>query len=258
VLIILLLFFLVFPSKISAIPTVTINSAPDVVTAGTTFPVTFTINEASSSASYVYKFFGGVDSDVSKITGGPDLFYTSSWVNFPQVTLSSGISNVFSGYAFIKPDALTSVFNLKIKIALTTNTNTGFTSPSFLIDVIAASPTQTPTMSPTLIPTSTPIPINTPTSTIKPTATPTIDLNKYTPSPNASVSAVLEPTETVQVIIPTQEPTIISIEDSGLVLGEDTSQKNILPLIFICLGGLFLLTPLIIAKIKSRSNEKNN
>lgn len=247
---------MVFPSKVLAIPTVTINSVPDVITAGTTFPVTFTINEASSSASYVYKFFGGIDTDVSKITSGPDLFYTSSWVNFPQITLSSGTSNIFNGYAFVKPDAITSIFNLKIKIALTTNTNTGFTSPSFSIDVIAASPTQTPT--PTISPTSIPTPTNTPIPTIKPTATPTIDLNKYTPSPNASISAILEPTDTIEIVTPTQEPIISPIVDSELVLGENTSRKNIFPLIFICLGGLFLLTPLIIAKIKSRPYVKKN
>lgn len=255
-LIILLLFFLLFPSKIFAAPTVIINSAPDVVTAGTIFPVTFTINEASSSASYAYKFFGGIDTDVYKITNGPDFSYNRTWASFPQITLSSGSSNIFTGYAFINPDAATSIFNLKIKIALTTNTSISVTSPSFSLDVVSAPPT------PTQIPTNTPTPTNIPTlistPTTKPTATPTVDLNKYTPSPNASVSAILEPTEIVENISPTEELTPTPISDIGSVLGESTPKKNILPLIFICLGGLFLLTPLIIAKIKSKPHEKNS
>lgn len=47
---------------------------------------------------------------------------------------------------------------------------------------------------------------------------------------------------------PTQEPN----PNTESVLGTTTTIKknNYLPLVFICLGALFLLTPLIIAKIK--------
>ena len=249
---------MLFPSKIFAVPTVIINSAPDVITAGTTFPVTFTINEASSSASYAYKFFGGIDSDVYKITNGPEFSYNKTWASFPQITLNSGTSNIFTGYAFINPDVITSIFNLKIKIALTANTSISVTSPSFSLDVVAAPPTPTPTLSPTPTLTPTKTPTSTPIPTIKPTATPTIDLNKYTPSPNASISAILEPTEIIEDISPTEEIIATPTTETAQVLGETTSKKNILPLIFICLGGLFLLTPLIIAKIKSKPHEKDN
>ena len=100
----IIVFCLIFNRPVWALPSITINSAPDVITAGDTFPVTFTINEASSSASYFYKFFGGVDNDVYKITNGSNLSYTSGWSDFPQITLDSGSSNVFTGIAFIKSD----------------------------------------------------------------------------------------------------------------------------------------------------------
>ena len=141
-LILLLLLFLLFPCQIFATPSVLINSVPDVITAGTTFPISFTVNEASSSASYYYKFFGGVGNDVYKITNNSDLSYSSSWSNFPQIILNPISENIFSGYAFIKSDVETGTLNLKIRIALTTDTSTklGATSPAFSIEVVAVPP----------------------------------------------------------------------------------------------------------------------
>lgn len=115
-LILLLLLFLFFDHQIFAVPVVTINSVPDVVTAGTTFPISFTVNEASNSASYYYKFFGGIDNDVYKITNNSDLSYNSSWSNFPQITLNPVSSNNFNGFAFVKTDVDTGTLNLKIKL----------------------------------------------------------------------------------------------------------------------------------------------
>ena len=242
-LVLLLILFLISSRPIFAVPVVTINSVPDVITAGTTFPVSFTVNEASNSASYYYKFFGGVDTSVYKITNSSDLSYTSGWSDFPQITLNPASSNIFNGYAFVKSDTETGTLNLKIKIALVTDTNTKFgaTSPIFPIEVVAAPPpTSTPTLSPTSAPTSTPTKIPTPTKIITPTKT-------ITPTKIATPSAVT-PTDFV-VSTPANTPTPVS--DSESVLGATTAKKkSFIPLIFICLGGLFLLTPLIIARIK--------
>jgi hypothetical protein len=112
-----------------------------------------------------------------------------------------------------------------------------------------ASPTSSPTQTPTSTPTST----NTPTPTKKPT--PTIDLNKY-PTTTPPVP-VIEPTgtdeemqilgESANIEETTLEPTSnLKLEDNN----KKTKSNNILPGIFIGVGGLMLLTPLIIAKLK--------
>ena len=241
-LVLLLLFYLIIIHPVFAIPTVTINSVPDVITAGTTFPISFTVNEASNSASYYYKFFGGVDTNVYKITNNSDLSYTSGWSDFPQITLDPSTSNIFNGYAFVKSDVETGNLNLKIKIALTTDTNTKFgaTSPVFPIEVVAAPPpTSTPTLAPTSTPTSTPTKTPTPTKIITPTKT-------ITPTPTETTTIEYGQTD-VSVLTPiTPTPEILGVSTTT----PPQSTKKILPLILICAGGLFLLTPLIIVKIK--------
>lgn len=227
-----------------AAPSVTINSVPDVITAGTTFPISFTVNEASSSASYYYKFFGGVDTDVYKIINNSDLSYSSNWVNFPQITLDSNSSNIFNGYAFIKPEVNTGILNLKIRVALITdptNTKLGATSPSFSIDVAAAPPpTETPVPTPTSVPSPTPTKAPTPTKTLTPTKIPT---------PSLTTIPIISSTISVSIDAPISTSTPTSESES--VLGTTTTtKKSFLPLALICLGGLLLLTPLIIAKIK--------
>lgn len=131
-----------------------------------------------------------------------------------------------------------------------TNTPTS-TSP---LPTITPSPTPTP--SPTNIPTPTPTPTPTksPTSTptIKPTATPTVNLNRYDPSTEATISAIITSDNEISTPTLTDTPTITPT--SSPVLGTTTTKKNFIPLILISLGGLFLLAPLIIAKIKSKTN----
>lgn len=112
-------------------------------------------------------------------------------------------------------------------------------------------PTATPTPTPTAAPSPTPTltPTQTPTPTITPTKIPTVT---PTPTDEPIPTAAIEPIDTTNT--PTEEiltPTITQIPAQELILGETTtSKKNPLPLIFICIGALFLLTPLIIAKIK--------
>ena len=108
-------------------------------------------------------------------------------------------------------------------------------------------PTPTIIKTPTPTKTSTPTPTKTPTSTPTPTPTPTKTptgnsaLQNTPTSISATESAILVSTET-PVSTPTSIPEVLGTTT--------TNKKNYFPLIFICLGGLFLLTPLIIAKIK--------
>jgi len=247
------LFLLIFLFSIRptfASPSVIINSTPDVVTAGTTFPVTYTITEtATNSASYYYKFFGGIDTDVYKITTNSDLSYTSSWANFPQINTNS-ISNSFTGFGFVKSDASTGTYNLKIKIALISNTGSGVTSPPFPLEIVAAPPTPTPTSAPTFTPTPTSTPTKIPTPTKSPTATtvPSIDLNKYDSSESSNIPISIEPTPVVEGISDQ-----ISTSESK---NNSKTKINFLPIILIIIGGGLLITPVIINKIKD--NDKKN
>jgi hypothetical protein len=99
-------------------------------------------------------------------------------------------------------------------------------------------PTSTPTKTPTATKTSTPTKTTTPTKILTPT------------SISATDSAILVATET-------PFPTSISTPTPEVLGATTTNKKNLLPLIFICIGGVFLLTPLIIAKIKNET-QKNN
>ena len=241
----IIIFYVIFSQSIFATPLVTINSVPDVVTAGDTFPITFTITEASSSASYYYKFFGGVDTDVYKITNNSNLSYTSGWSDFPQITLDPTNPNIFNGLAFVKSDVDTNTLNLKIKIASTTNTKISVTSPSFSIDVVALPPpTSTPTPNPTTVPTPTNIPTPKPTAIKTPTPTIYSELAESTPTIIGEIDSI----DSSILISPTHTP---FASPSGKVLGTNTksSPKNFISLIFIVLGGSLLLTPLIASKI---------
>ncbi|MFA6184965.1 MAG: lamin tail domain-containing protein [Candidatus Shapirobacteria bacterium] len=146
-----------------------------------------------------------------------------------------------------------------------------YNSSNILIDKLSY-PTPTPTSTPTPILTSTPIPTLTPELTPTPTKTPIptktlIPTKTSTPTKTPTPIKTITPTKTltptstlatesaILVSTETPVPTPTSVPE---VLGTaTTNKKNCLPLIFICLGGLFLLTPLIIAKIKN-GDQKNN
>lgn len=103
----------------------------------------------------------------------------------------------------------------------------------------------TPTDSP---PTATPTPTNTPI----PTPTPTPDLNRYQAPTGNTPSVIMVPTSQENSPTPTPNPTLVPSSE-GIVLGIDDNQspkKNYLPLILIISGGLLLITPVIITKLK--------
>ncbi len=101
-------------------------------------------------------------------------------------------------------------------------------------------------------PTSTPQLVETviPTSTLTPTITSNND-TLYKPDESATASAIFTPTEeSGYYITPTTSHVPIS---SNLVLGETTTaKKNNLPLVFIISGGLLLISPIILNKLKKK------
>lgn len=107
-------------------------------------------------------------------------------------------------------------------------------------------PTNTPIPTNNPTPTPTPIPTNTPTLTPTNTSTPTPNLNKYKATESATASVTMVPIEEELLETPTGKPT-------GVVLGQSqsvTNKKNYLPLILVIGGGLLLLTPVFITKLK--------
>lgn len=86
------------------------------------------------------------------------------------------------------------------------------------------------------------------------TATPSSIL---TPTSILATDSAILSTNPVLQDSPISTPTLAS--ESGSVLGatDTANKKSFLPLILICSGGLFLLTPLIIAKIKNGNQENN-
>jgi hypothetical protein len=106
---------------------------------------------------------------------------------------------------------------------------------------------------------ATPIPTSSPTAAATITSTPTPDLNRYQPSPEATADSALSvssPDSISDSNTPTETPT----PTTGSVLGETASsiKTNFLPLIFIVSGGMLLLSPLVITKIKNAKNKNKN
>lgn len=121
-----------------------------------------------------------------------------------------------------------------------TNTPTITNTPT---PTSTATPTLTPTLSPTKTPTSTP--------TISKTPTPTEDWGLYSHEDEPSPSVIeedLSPNSNNDSILGTSDlisPTPIITQSPQK---QNKSVQNILPILFISIGGILLLTPLIISK----------
>lgn len=98
----------------------------------------------------------------------------------------------------------------------------------------------TPTSTPTSSPSSTPSP------------TPTSNLGKYAPDESATASAIIDPAAESNFLSPTITPIPTTIQVLGQTdeIQDVTSKKNYLPLILIISGGLLLVSPVILNKIK--------
>ncbi|MFA5024976.1 MAG: lamin tail domain-containing protein [Candidatus Shapirobacteria bacterium] len=181
--ILIILIGLFWPSSVFAAPQISITNLPSEVFSFSTFPVNFLVTNAGIGISYYYKFFGGIGDSTSTIKTSVDLSYNSSWVNFPKFTSDLGASAIISASAYIIPEAIEGIHNFKIRIAMTTNTSSGTTSPNYPLNVILLEPSTTPIITPTPIdspkPTAeevTPLPTHKITPTISPNPTATGEL----------------------------------------------------------------------------------
>ena len=161
----ILIFSLFWPAFAHAAPQISVTELPVSVNPSLNFPVSFLVTNAGIGSTYYYKFFGGLDDNTSSIKTTTDLSYNSAWINFPKFTSDLGGSALVNSTAFIIPDAIEGVYNFKIRIALTTNTSSGVTSPFFPLTVVF------PEIIPTIIPTPLPTQEITPFVSPKPTVT---------------------------------------------------------------------------------------
>lgn len=215
-----------------------ISSLPSQITKGQTFSVTLNI-QAKSNQSYQFKVYGGVNGDnySLEVQNGDNWVngYNGAWDSLPQVISDAdGLASPNLILRF-KTDKTSGTCQLIAKIK-ESNGNTYILSPTYSLDVIdPPPPTSTPT--PTV-----PLPTNTPAST--PTPKPTI-----IPIPTLTIVPTIEPTieplptNIIQSEVEEPKPT-------GKVLGtSNPSSTNFLPHILVGVGSLFLLVPLLIAKL---------
>lgn len=187
------------------------------------FPVNFTVTNAAVGETFYYKIYGGAGenkNDLHTFYNSNSLNYNSSWTNFPTFVISD--EGNYSGTANVKATGDGGIYNLKIKIAKVSKTSSQFEGGPKTITVNLPSPTPTPTSTPTPIPTLIPTQTLIPTRPLLPT---------YTPIPLPQ-----NPQNIPQI---TPEP----------ILKKPPLAKNLLSLLFLSLGGLLLITPLIIPKL---------
>ena len=219
----------------------TVSSLPSQVTKGQTFSATLNI-QAKTNQSYQFKIYGGVNGDNYSVDvqNGDNWIngYNGSWDSLPQATTDASGSATPNLNLRFKTDKTSGTCQLIAKIK-ETNSNTYILSSAYNLDVIDPPP---PTSTPTDVP---------PT----PTTTPTL-----TPTPKPSLTPTNTPTPT---ITPTPEntPTLEPITPTGQVLGYSTTAPpiqnnqvnqnkiNYLPYVLVGVGSLFLLVPLLIAKL---------
>lgn len=257
--------FFTIPTKVFAAPVVTINNISDNNIIGENFSVDFAISNADVGSSFYYKIFGGIGDTTSSIQNFYNddyLNYTSSWSDFPIITISTSSASLVTAYGRVNNDQ-SGLYNVRVRIAKVLSTGSKYDSESKTIDCLL--PTPTPTDAPTPIPTNTPLPTSTPTAiptsipTTKPTSTPTpittitsTPSKNLTPTPTLTLttepSIITEPTEEVlgTTDIPTPEPT----EENKKSEEKTASVVSFIPTILIILGALLLFTPLILSKIK--------
>ncbi len=270
----LLLFIGIFLAKpVLATGTLTITNTTGIIVTGDQFTISYSTAGLTSGDIYYIKAYGGVDPSTSQIytiNGSQQLASSTSWTNFPTLTI--GDNGIYSGTINAIAPGISGNVSLKLRLALVSDTTKQVDANSTTLNIIAPTPTLVPTstLTPTPIPTSTPLPTNTPsptpvnTNTPVPTNTSTLTptpTNKPTTIPTATTAPW--PTDTpLPELTPINDPIPSAIiggppaltpTNAPSVLSVSTTTKSFasyLPLIFIVTGGVLLLIPLILTKIR--------
>lgn len=242
ILITFLLLFLFTKPVLAVSPTITINEPlPSNIIVGEEFSVTFTVNTVNIGTTYHYKIVGDDNTDLSTLL---NTSCASNYENCENLTITS--DKIATATAKARLNTSTGVDNIKIRIAQSDKHSS--TSESSFISISSIIPSPTPTLAPTATPNPTSVPTTTSTPTSKPTITKVPTL-KITPTSTLSATPTEFPTDypTPDQILGAQSE---EITPTIVIDPPKTASKNLIPGVFIGLGGILLLTPLILAKIK--------
>lgn len=206
-------------------PSIKINDFPSSVKINQPFTLTFTLTNPSAKEFYL-KVFGGIGDNYGFETRSSDgwLSYTDSWSSFPT---ASYLANTIT--ARVKSNQSTGTFQLKIR-AHSTDSSLDFDADAKSLSVVA-DPTSTPALT-----TSTPTVLLSPAATISATTTimPTITDIIEPDSTNSSIAGITTAANPTPVATPSPTKSKFNLQPFALV--------------FIVIGGLLLMMPLVILK----------
>jgi hypothetical protein len=212
---------------------------------GNPFQVNLNITNGGVGTTYYFKIFGGIDSNndaIKTAKANTYLPYTGhSWNEYPFFVINTDGSATASVNAMVDPSkSSTGTYNLHIRLAKLNSSSSYDISDYDTKTISMIAPSPTPTAAPTNTPTPTPTPTKIPTITPTPTTEPT----PYLEPTLADIPTVAQNSEVSGTTSPTPTPSITK------------KSKNIIPGLFIGLGCLLLLTPLIIIKIQTKKKNK--
>lgn len=257
---------------------ITINITPpdQNIIIGQTFPVNVVVKTGIANRTFYYLFYGGVGNTTSYIQtrgeDGPILSFNDDpydWENIPTFTTDmDGNWYLQANDAFINPNTPSGNYSLYVKLFLPELSSGGIgdsfvSNPQQITVVLYSSIIPTLTPIPTLIPTSTP----TPKPTLTPTSTsiPSRQIPTLTPTPTINMSIFGTSTASATLITPEstessdlngQDPDLPFVETGSnpVEIEENQTNKrsNLLPLIILGSGIVFLTIPLIFLKINKK------
>lgn len=171
-------------------------------------------------------------------------FHDDSWLNNTSDTI-----NLYDSQGVLI-DTLT-YSSGKINLNYQSNNTCVSTPTPSSVPTDIPAPTSTTAPLPTITPTPSSPPTSTPTPTVRPTAKPTLKPS-ITPSPTLEppLTPVNDPLPSLRDDPPSVTPDPEPASSPAVLSASTSSSTNYLPFIFIVLGGLLLIIPVIISKIK--------
>lgn len=201
---------------------ITIDNIPSSASLGNTFTIRFIINNATPNTDYYVKAYGGINDDnycLETQSGTSWYGYGGNWDNMPK--FKSDIGGSINQLLFVRSKTDKEVGQYKVKVKIKDQTE----SEIKYITITKFVPSPTPTI-PEPTPTTEFIPTPEPLSTNPPEAT-SVESDSVLGTSNENDLA----------------PNITPIKKSK-------SSGNIISIILISAGGVLLLAPLIISKIR--------
>jgi hypothetical protein len=240
-----------------------VNDAKDIII-GTTFPVIFEVVNGEVGVSYNFKFCGGIgdsntsiqiynsekDKYINCIDDGSS--YSSLWedspsfvINIDIATTINGIARIPEGKDYCQDPLNPSCYLINTRILKIGSSDFSTSNLPYPIRVIAPTPTLTPTLTPTQT-SSRQVPTLTPT--------PTVNMSIFGTSTDSASLITPESIQSSDLI--SQDPNLPIIETGSNPIEIEESQapkkSNLIPLILLGSGIIFLIISLIFLKINKK------